>query len=87
MAHITVASLDKRFCKWEKSLGETAAATADFIKIPPGLGLDIYLVNAVWMRSLNRYYRGLDKTTDVLAVEAPAFPVVRCLSMGGLSFL
>ena len=67
-----VRSLDRRLLRYEKPLRKTAEG---FFKFQGAdRKVDIYIVNSSQMRKLNLRYRGLDKSTDVLAIEGPKFP-------------
>ena len=67
-----VRSLDRRLLRYEKPLRKTAEGFFKFYK--DSSDVDIYLVNSSQIRKLNLKYRGLDKPTDVLAIEDPKFP-------------
>lgn len=67
-----VRSLDRRLSRYEKPLRETAEGFFKFNKTRRVV--EIYIVNSSQMRKLNFKYRGIDKATDVLAIEAPEFP-------------
>ena len=67
-----VRSLDRRLARYEKPLRETAEGFFKFHKTKKDV--EIYIVNSSQMRKLNFKYRGVDKPTDVLAIENPDFP-------------
>jgi len=76
MAGVSLVSLDRRFEHLRRPLGQTAVRVFQFLKTPEAR-VNIYLINAVGMRRLNREYRRKDKITDVIAVEQPkGFPSV-----------
>lgn len=75
-----IRSLDRRLSRYEKPLRKTAEG---FFKFNRHSGeVEIYIVNSSQMRKLNLRYRGIDKPTDVLAVEDPKFPGNQVGSMG-----
>jgi len=72
---VEVKSLDKRFVRFVKPLRETAEGFFKFLRGPVSK-VDIFIVNSSQMRKINFRYRGKDKNTDVVAVEAPEFPEI-----------
>ena len=69
---MVVRSLDRRLARYEKPLRRTAEGFFKFHHMSKEI--EIYLVNSSQMRRLNFKYRGVDKPTDVLAVESLKFP-------------
>ncbi|MDP3015277.1 MAG: rRNA maturation RNase YbeY [bacterium] len=70
MNRVVVASLDKRFKKFEKKISATALKILKILN-KDGVEADIYLIDSRKMRFLNKKFRGKDKTTTVLSFEEP----------------
>lgn len=51
----------------EKLLHEVIEAAAKYLNLPEGIELDLSIVSNEEIQVLNRDYRGLDKSTDVLS--------------------
>ena len=81
MNYIEAKSLDSRLKRFEKPLVKTVTRVFDYLRLQD-VQLEIYIINASKMRKLNLKYRGLDKPTDVLAVEQPDFPKVKNKVLG-----
>ena len=75
-----IRSLDRRLSRYEKPLRKTTEGFFKFHNIYKEV--DIYIVNSSQIRKLNLKYRGVDKPTDVLAIEDPKFPGVKRDSLG-----
>lgn len=69
---MVIRSLDRRLLRYERPLGKTAEGFFKFHK--ERKEVEIYIVNSSQIRKLNFKYRGVDKSTDVLAIENPEFP-------------
>ena len=70
---VSVSSFDKRFLGYEERLSEVSLCTLRFLG-KKGLRLEIFLVGSSRMRGLANKYLNKDKSTNVIAVEAPDFP-------------
>ena len=69
---MVIRSLDRRLLRYEKSLRITAEGFFKFNH--ERREVEIYIVNSSQMRKMNLKYKGLNKSTDVLAIESPKFP-------------
>ncbi len=75
-----IRSLDRRLLRYEKPLRKTAEGFFKFSH--ERRRVEIYIVNSSQIRKLNLKYRGVDKPTDVLAIEDPKFPGENGNSLG-----
>ena len=75
-----IRSLDRRLLRYERPLRKTAEGFLKFHKEDEEV--EIYIVNSSQMRKLNLKYQGVDKPTDVLAIEDPKFPGGKSGSLG-----
>ena len=69
---MVIRSLDRRLLRYERPLRKTAEGFFKFHR--ECREAEIYIVNSSQIRKLNFKYRGVDKPTDVLAIENPEFP-------------
>ena len=70
MKEVIVTSFDKRFTSHIKDMEHIARSVLSFIN-KGDRGVEIYLIGNVRMRSLNRKFRGKDKSTNVLSFCSP----------------
>lgn len=68
MNRVAVFSLSNKFKVLENEVKETVKLTLAHLK-KKGVRLEVYLVSDEKMRSLNKKFRGKDKSTNVLSFE------------------
>jgi probable rRNA maturation factor len=70
MNRVLVISLDKKFSRFKKEIKNTAFKILAVLNKNNVL-VEIYLINSLKMRFLNKKFRGQDKTTTVLSFTEP----------------
>ena len=66
-------SFDKRFVGYEKRLESITLSALGYLK-KKDISVDVFLIGNPRMRSLQKTYRGMNKSTNVLSFETPDFP-------------